>query len=184
MQPCATMCNHVQPCATMRNHVQPCATCGSHGGRWAAAVSSSGGFIIGPLDARPLRNRHLPTLQGRRAQLKTGFVATVSVCLPNSVGCGMPVQLAAHILYNRKANLPAQLRFVWVCLAYRYRAARHSHFQRYAATTCAGACGHGPNTSYRGPFIRSCRPTMWAAIFMIAASGANEPRHRGSTRRA
>ena len=62
----------------------------------------------------------------------------------------MPVQLAAHILHNRKANLPAQLRFVWVCLAYRYRAARHSHFQRYAATTCAGACGHGPNTSYRG----------------------------------
>ena len=42
---------------------------------------------------------------------------------------------------------------------------------------CGGHTGHGPNTSYLGPFIRSWSPTMCAAIFMTAASRVNEPRH-------
>ena len=41
---------------------------------------------------------------------------------------------------------------------------------------CGGHTGHGPNTSYLGPFIRSWSPTMCAAIFMTAASRVNEPR--------
>ena len=40
-----------------------------------------------------------------------------------------------------------------------------------------GHTGQGPNTSYRGPFMRSCRPTMCAEIFMTAASREKEPRH-------
>ena len=42
---------------------------------------------------------------------------------------------------------------------------------------CGGHTGHGQNTSYRGPFIRSCSPTIRAAIFMIAASSVKLPRH-------
>ena len=28
------------------------------------------------------------------------------------------------------------------------------------AAICGGHTGHGPNTSYRGPFMRSCSPTI------------------------
>ena len=36
---------------------------------------------------------------------------------------------------------------------------RRRHYA-YATTTLSGATGQGPNTSYLGPFMRSCRPTM------------------------
>ena len=42
---------------------------------------------------------------------------------------------------------------------------------------CGGHTGHGPKTSYLGPFMRSSSPTMCTAIFRIAASRENEPRH-------
>ena len=33
------------------------------------------------------------------------------------------------------------------------------NYYGYWLAMCGGHTGHGPNTSYRGPFIRSCSPT-------------------------
>ena len=45
------------------------------------------------------------------------------------------------------------------------------------SATLVGHMGHGPKQSYRGPRMRSIRPTMCAESFMTAASSEKELRH-------
>ena len=64
----------------------------------------------------------------------------------------------------REARVTHRPRITFLWYVFIYASAR------YLSAMLSGHTGHGPNTSYRGPFMRSCRPTMWAAIFMIAAN--------------